>query len=431
MSRIASARTIGAMRVQHIPFVMMSLALVLAACSGNEREADTAPPIEPMVKLGAEMPTPRDGSDVVGRNVASLLPTEWVGTPVSFGTPEAPRATLVRFWTDTCRFCERSLPEIEALRERYRTRGFETVGVYHPKPARDVDKDTVRTAAERLGYTGLLALDPHWTSLRAIWPERSRNATSSSFLLDRSGVVRYVHPGPEFVGDDLAQLEQAINALLASAPAAEAFGRAVELSRSSHDEAALAALRLALETDPQACQRALLEPAFDSGLRDLPEFRTAVHDAAVRHGVSSLTLVRDDEPGEWIEVEGRLVDSAGTPVPGGVVRLYATAADGRYHPEIEGERLARIFGTLVADVDGRFTFRTVRPGSYPGTRDARHVHVAARAGDLRLAKPQYAVFDDDPLLEEPQNEEQRGEAVRIEMQVVDGQARGTLVLPMH
>ncbi len=197
------------MRVQWMAFVVMPLALVLAACNGNEREADTG------------MPTPRDGNEVVGRNVASLLPTGWVGTPVSFGTPETPRATLVRFWTDTCRFCERSLPEIEALRERYRARGFETVGVYHPKPARDVDKDTVRAAAERLGYTGLLALDPYWASLRAIWPERSR-ATSSSFLLDRSGVVRYVHPGPEFVGDDLAQLERAINALLASTPAAEA-----------------------------------------------------------------------------------------------------------------------------------------------------------------------------------------------------------------
>ena len=111
--------------------------------------------------------------------------------------------------------------------------------------------------------------------------------------------------------------------------------------------------------------------------------------------------------------------------------MYATAADGRYHPEIEGERQARIFGTLVSDVDGRFTFRTVRPEPYPGTRTARHVHVTARASDLRLAKPQYAVFDDDPLLEEPQNEEQRGEAIRIEMQVVDGQARGTLVLPMR
>ena len=214
---------IDGMRVQHVPFALMPLALVLAACSGNEREADAAPRLEPVIELRSELPTPRDGAEVLGREVASLLPTEWVGTPVSFGMPEAPRATLVRFWTDTCQFCERSLPEIEALRERYRARGFETVGVYHPKPARDVDKDTVRTAAERLGYTGLLALDPHWTSLRAIWPERSGNATSSSFLLDPSGVVRYVHPGPEFVGDDLAQLEQAINALLASTPAAEAL----------------------------------------------------------------------------------------------------------------------------------------------------------------------------------------------------------------
>ena len=188
----------------------MVFALVLAACSGNGRGAP-APALGP----GVEMPEPRGGGDVVGREVANLLPTEWVGAPVSFGTPKAPRATLVRFWTDTCPFCERSLPEIEALRERYGTRGFETVGVYHPKPARDVDKEAVRTAAGRLGYTGLLALDPHWVSLRAIWLDRKRDATSSSFLLDPSGAVRYVHPGPEFVGDDLAQLERAISVLLA------------------------------------------------------------------------------------------------------------------------------------------------------------------------------------------------------------------------
>ena len=186
------------MRALHFALVLTQLALVLAACSTNERE----------------IPAPPPGSEVLGRHVASLLPTDWVGTPLTFGTPKTPRATLVRFWTDTCRFCERSLPEVEALRERYAAQGLETVGVYHPKPARDVDPATVRAAAERLGYTGLLALDPHWTALRAIWPERSSSATSPSFLLDRRGAVRYVHPGPDFVGDDLAQLEQAILALV-------------------------------------------------------------------------------------------------------------------------------------------------------------------------------------------------------------------------
>ncbi len=183
-----------------------TLAFVLTACGGSGREAQLDP--------GVVMPEPRGGSDVIGREVASLLPARWIDAPVPFGTPEAPRATLVRFWTDTCPFCARSLPAIEELGERYRARGFETVGVYHPKPARDVVEDDVRATAERLGYTGLLALDPDWASLRALWLDRSRPATSSSFLLDHDGVVRYVHPGPEFVGDDLAQLEQAIGVLL-------------------------------------------------------------------------------------------------------------------------------------------------------------------------------------------------------------------------
>lgn len=214
-------------------------------------------------------------------------------------------------------------------------------------------------------------------------------------------------------------------------PAEGAFERAVTASRSGDDTAALAALRTALAADPGAYQRALLERTFDAGLRDRPEFRAAVHDAATTHRVSSVTLVPEQEPGEWIEVEGRVIDAEGRPVAGAIVRVYATGADGRYHPTLEGDRLPRIFGTLVADDSGRFTFRTVRPGPYPGTRDARHVHISARAGALRLARPQYAVFDDDPLLLEPQNEEQRGEAIRIAMSAGDGRARGRIELPMR
>lgn len=216
-----------------------------------------------------------------------------------------------------------------------------------------------------------------------------------------------------------------------SVPAAGAFDRAVTLCESGDESAAIAALRLALAAEPDACQRALLEPAFGAGLRDHPEFRAAVHEAATGHRVSNLTLVPDHEPGEWIEVVGRVVGADGNAVAGAIVRVFATGADGRYHPTVEGDRVPRIFGTLVSDRDGRFSFRTVRPGPYPGTRDARHIHVAARAGALRLACPGYAVFDDDPLLSEPQNEEQRGEAVRIAMRDADGRARGTLTLPMR
>jgi len=210
----------------------------------------------------------------------------------------------------------------------------------------------------------------------------------------------------------------------------EAYGEAVAACRAGDEDAALRALRSALAADPAVCQRALLEPAFEAGLRDHPAFRDAVAAAAVAHGVSRLVLAGPEEPGEWIEVDGRTIDAAGAPVAGAVVRLFAADAEGRYHPVLEGERVPRIFGTVVSDEKGRFGFRTVRPGPYPGTRNARHVHVAARAGELRLAAPGYVVFDDDPLLAEPQNAEQRGEALRIRMPA-DGSARGTLDLPLR
>lgn len=209
------------------------------------------------------------------------------------------------------------------------------------------------------------------------------------------------------------------------------LGRVAELREAGDQAGALTALRAWLESDADACQRALLEPSFADGFRDRPEFRQAIHDAALRHGTSKLQLVGRDEPGEWLEITARVVDGEERPVPGATVRVFATDAAGRYHPEIEGERTPRIFGTLVSDDRGEVRFSTVRPGSYPGTRNVRHVHVSVRADDRRLAAPQYAVFDDDPLLEEPQNAEPRGEALRIRMRDEGGRRLGELTLPVR
>ena len=88
---------------------------------------------------------------------------------------------------------------------------------------------SARAAAERLGFEFPIALDPDWSVLRRYWLEgHQRSATSVSFLLDRRGVIRHVHPGPAFhwevlEGDarprrDLIALQQAIERLLEESP---------------------------------------------------------------------------------------------------------------------------------------------------------------------------------------------------------------------
>ncbi len=231
-----------------------------------------------------------------------------------------------------------------------------------------------------------------------------------------------------------ATLAGAFSFLHSCSDASQDSGNGARAAQIDGDAAreALDQLRRAMETEPDAVQRALLDPE-GATLRDSDEFRVLVREMVVKHEISSLTLAPADEPGDWVEIEGQVVDAASEPIAGAVVTVFGTAEDGRYHPTIDGEETPRLFGYLLTDAEGKFSFRTVRPGPYPGTRFARHFHIWADAPGNRMAVPHYAVLDDDPLLAEPQNDEQRGEAIRVEMQPKDaeGIAHGRVVLPMR
>lgn len=215
--------------------------------------------------------------------------------------------------------------------------------------------------------------------------------------------------------------------------ASTAYPVAVERAAASDPDGAMEALLVALEAHAETYQRALLDPAFADGLRDTRAFRVALHEAAIRHEINQVRLTDRDEPGEWIVVEGQVLAPDGTPLPRAVARVFATDSAGLYHPTLEGEDRPRLFGSVVSGPDGRFVIETVRPGPYPGTRDARHLHLSVFSidGEFRLDAPYYMVFDDDPLLFEPQNGEQRGEALRIQMDTSGDVSRGTLLLPMR
>ena len=204
-----------------------------AACGGEEGRrgpsGETRRPASASESQDVDgLPRSRAGEDVLGRPVFELFPERWIGErPEGLGDGQgaAPRATLVRFWTDSCPYCVRSLPAVEALGDAYAERGLVTVGVYHPKPPRAVSDDVVRDAALDRGYTGPVAVDADWAMLSELWLNGPRRAaTSASFLLDAEGRVRFVHPGPQFFESDdplfaeadadAADLRRAIEALL-------------------------------------------------------------------------------------------------------------------------------------------------------------------------------------------------------------------------
>ena len=177
---------------------------------------------------GPSVPAPRSDGDVIGAKLPATAFKHWLNTEGN-RPPAGGSVTLYRWWTDTCPFCAASLPAVERLRAKYGPRGLRVVAVYHPKPPREVADEAVLAAAKRIGYAGPVAVDADWSVLKALWLSTGRRAaTSASFLVDADGVVRYVHPGPDFFPSDrpdearqdadYRDLERAIEAPLPEKP---------------------------------------------------------------------------------------------------------------------------------------------------------------------------------------------------------------------
>ena len=161
------------------------------------------------------LPNHRGGQELIG---VKLKEPE-------FGKFSAP-LTLYRWWTDTCPYCESSLPALDTLREKYLDRGLRVVGVYHPKPpSKTVTKKEALEASELRKFNGDIVIDGDWSQLKRWWLDTGkRQATSVSFLIDDKGIVRFVHPGPVLFpseekkfaqeNNDFQLLDKAIDALL-------------------------------------------------------------------------------------------------------------------------------------------------------------------------------------------------------------------------
>jgi protocatechuate 3,4-dioxygenase beta subunit len=77
------------------------------------------------------------------------------------------------------------------------------------------------------------------------------------------------------------------------------------------------------------------------------------------------------EPGDRPELvlSGRVLNEKGTPIPGAVVNLWSSDAEGNY--DMVGYKY---HGYQLTDEQGRYEFTTIVPACYQ-PRDAKHLHV--------------------------------------------------------
>jgi len=158
--------------------------------------------------------------DFHSRNTASRLPVlgrapELVGVDPWLNTPDGEplrlaalpnRVVLLEFWTFACVNCQRTLPFLRRIHDRYQPE-LTVVGVHTPEFAFERSVDNVERAVRERGLEYPVGIDNDFVAWNAygnrFWP--------TMYLIDGASRIRYTHVGEGNYGGT----EGAIRALLA------------------------------------------------------------------------------------------------------------------------------------------------------------------------------------------------------------------------
>ena len=96
--------------------------------------------------------------------------------------------------------------------------------------------------------------------------------------------------------------------------------------------------------------------------------------------------------GEVLNLSGRVLDSNAKPIKGARVEIWQCDANGHYlhtgdRNPVPLDKAFQGFGHTISDQNGEYSFRTIKPVSYPGRTP--HIHVKAFANGRELTTQFY------------------------------------------
>ena len=141
----------------------------------------------------------KEGDELIGKPAPEWGTLEWMNSQPLKLNALADKVVLIRWWTETCPYCSRSAPALNEFHDTFKDKGLVVIGMYHPKPPGPRRQKALEKAIERLGFEFPIVLDMDWGMLRRYWLAKGKHRwTSVSFLIDKRGIIRYIHPGGEY-----------------------------------------------------------------------------------------------------------------------------------------------------------------------------------------------------------------------------------------
>lgn len=106
--------------------------------------------------------------------------------------------------------------------------------------------------------------------------------------------------------------------------------------------------------------------------------------------------------GQPTQVFGKVSDQSGKPIKGAIVEVWQACASGRYNHSRDHNNPSlldnnfQFWGRSITAGDGKYSFKTIIPGKYPG-RNGRHIHFRIDAPGFKRLSTQcyFSEFGED------------------------------------
>ena len=117
------------------------------------------------------------------------------------------KVVIIDFWATWCIPCHESFPKLDAIYKRHASAGLAVVAI-----SEDEDSSKVGAFVAETQVTFPIALDPSGNTASSF----DVQSMPTEFIVDRHGVIRYVHAG--YHEEEVEQIESEVTSLLKESP---------------------------------------------------------------------------------------------------------------------------------------------------------------------------------------------------------------------
>ena len=194
----------GNFLIDTMKYIYRSLAVIILAIGGIQ----LALPGEAGEQRKTTLLSRTSQDPLIGKPAGKLNGVTWLGMSPEWPYPvsdskDSGKVTVIRWWTAPgCPYCRNSAPALNKWHKEFGGDKLMVAGLYHHKSSTPFTTGQVRKYASDLSFQFPAGIDNGWSNLNEWWLQSGRRSwTSTTFIIDKAGIIRAIHPGGEYIAD--------------------------------------------------------------------------------------------------------------------------------------------------------------------------------------------------------------------------------------